>query len=177
MCFANGKAVSIVEPAVSEVHMTRSTRETIIVPRMAEGFNILITGLNTQVATTTKSGKNFVIIIDTIRFFILPVKNAVLKRLSTSRTDKTLHVPSLIQCVHDVPDNLLTAFRTCVSKISLKATSTKHCALVFNKSGLLQGNTTAGRLTDKTFGMPVFSDCLTIFAPNLFTTSCANWRF
>lgn len=96
MCFANGKTVSIVEAAVSKVHMTRSTRETVIMPRVAQGFNILVACFNTQITPATKCRKDFVVVINTIGFFVLPMKDTILKRLATGGTYKTLHMPCLI---------------------------------------------------------------------------------
>lgn len=91
------------------------------------------------------------------------------------------------------PNNLLAAFGTRVSEITFKTAATVNRTFVFDESSLLQWNATSGRLADKAFGVPVFADRLTVFAPiiaqlhggfhvafslpNLLATGGTNWRF
>lgn len=130
--------VSVVESDVFQLDMAGRTSKAIIMPGFSQSFDILVSCFYTHVTAFTKRCKHLVIVFNTVRLFILPMEYAVFKGLSAHGAHKAVHMPSLIESVHCIPNDLLAAFCTRVCNISLKTGTTIHKSSVFNKSRGLQ---------------------------------------
>lgn len=156
--------------------MTRNTREAVIMPRVPHGLDVLITCLDTQVTTATKCRKYFVVIINAVRFLVLPMEDTILEGAPTRRARKALHMPGLVQRMHHIPDNFFATLCASIGKVSFEAIPAENLSLVLDETGLLKWDTTVWRLTHKTLGMPVFTNGLAIFAPDWLSTGGTDGR-
>lgn len=138
VCFAYWPVVSVVKSDVFQFDVASRASEAIIMPGFTESFDILVSCFHTHVTAFTKRSKHLVIVFNAVRLFILPVEYAVLKGLSAYRADKAVHVPSLIESMHCIPNDLLAAFRTCVRNVTFKTGTTIYKTTVLDKSCGLQ---------------------------------------